>query len=237
MDIKHFEILRNIDVSEKTEEVEGAKGKKYSYLSWAWAWEETKKQFPDAKYGITKDGNGLPYFYDKNTGYMVFTWVEIEGIRHDMWLPVLDNKFKPMKSEDYKYKTNYGEKIVVAASMFDINKTLMRCLTKNLAMFGMGLNLYSGEDLPETTNNDNSKEDEVLLKLKKILFIAAGKDENKAIQLLEKHTAFIGKDGKQVPGLRDFNKLTNGRLKATYGKLQKEYPDIYKAVKESLKKK
>jgi hypothetical protein len=34
--------------------------------------------------------------------------------------------------------------------MFDINKTLMRCLTKNLAMFGMGLYIYAGEDLPET---------------------------------------------------------------------------------------
>ena len=48
------------------------------------------------------------------------------------------------------YTTRYGDKTVEAASMFDINKTIMRCLTKNLAMFGLGHYIYAGEDLPET---------------------------------------------------------------------------------------
>jgi hypothetical protein len=56
-----------------------------------------------------------------------------------------------MKNESYEYTTRYGVKTVEAASMFDINKTLMRCLTKNLAMFGLGLYIYAGEDLPEVT--------------------------------------------------------------------------------------
>ena len=47
------------------------------------------------------------------------------------------------------FKTKSGEKSVEAISMFDINKAVMRCLVKNLAMFGLGLYIYAGEDLPE----------------------------------------------------------------------------------------
>ena len=54
-----------------------------------------------------------------------------------------------MKLAPYTYTTKNGEKSVEGISMFDINKTIMRCLVKNLAMFGLGLYIYSGEDLPE----------------------------------------------------------------------------------------
>ena len=54
-----------------------------------------------------------------------------------------------MKKTPYTYTTKYGEKSVDAYTMFDINKTIMRCLTKNLAMFGLGIYIYAGEDLPE----------------------------------------------------------------------------------------
>ena len=63
--------------------------------------------------------------------------------------PVMDGANKAMKNKPYSYTTRYGEKSVEAATMFDINKTLMRCLVKNLAMFGMGIYIYAGEDLPE----------------------------------------------------------------------------------------
>jgi NH3-dependent NAD+ synthetase len=62
----------------------------------------------------------------------------------------MDGANKAMKAVPYSYTTRYGEKSVEAASMFDINKTLMRCLVKNLAMFGMGIYIYAGEDLPDT---------------------------------------------------------------------------------------
>lgn len=138
-----FETLNNINVNEHTEKKEGL-----TYLTWSWAWAEVKKQFPDAAYTIEKF-NGLPYVYDELTGYMVYTTVTIEGLTHEMWLPVMDSKNKAMKSQPYKYTTKYGEKTVEAATMTDINKTIMRCLVKNLAMFGLGLYIYSGEDLPE----------------------------------------------------------------------------------------
>ena len=115
-----------------------------------------QKHYPAATYEICRNEQGLPYIYDPLTGFMVFTKVTIDGITHEMWLPVMDGKNKAMKAEPYtytvfdKYKNTNIEKTVDAATMFDVNKTLMRCFTKNLAMFGLGMYIYAGEDLPET---------------------------------------------------------------------------------------
>jgi hypothetical protein len=148
-----FETLNNANVNGHTEEKNGL-----TYLSWAWAWAEVKKAFPEANYTIEKF-NGLPYVYDENTGYMVYTTVTIEGITHEMWLPVMDGANKAMKAKPYTYTVKrYGKeesKTVAAATMFDINKAIMRCLVKNLAMFGLGLYIYAGEDLPEVEQNAN----------------------------------------------------------------------------------
>ena len=54
------------------------------------------------------------------------------------------------------YKKAFVEKTVQSASMFDINKTLMRCLVKNLAMFGLGLYIFQGDDLPEKSTDDTT---------------------------------------------------------------------------------
>ena len=70
-----------------------------------------------------------------------------------MWLPVMDGANKSMLAQSYAYQTRYGEKTVDAATMFDINKTLMRCLTKNLAMFGLGHYIFAGEDIPESESD------------------------------------------------------------------------------------
>ena len=116
-----------LDVSRYTEK----KGK-FTYLSWASAWAEFIKIYPSATYEIKKNDMGLPIFGNKDFGYMSYTTVTVGDITHEMWLPVLDFQNKPM----------------IAPKTFDINKTVMRCLTKNLAMFGLGLYIYAGEDLP-----------------------------------------------------------------------------------------
>lgn len=141
-----FETLFNINVGEHIEKKNGL-----SYLSWPFAWSEVKKIFPDANYKVRLFGeNNLPYVYDESTGYMVFTSVTINDLTHEMWLPVMDNSNKSMKSVKYTYDTNYRKNVPVEpASMFDINKAIMRCLVKNLSMFGLGLYIYAGEDLPE----------------------------------------------------------------------------------------
>lgn len=142
-----FEILNAVDVNSKKETKNGL-----SYLSWAWAWAEVKKRCPDANYEIVKY-DGIPYVYDPNTGYMVYTKVTIGGITHEMWLPVMDSNNCAMKAEPYEIQTKYKTVTIKPATMFDINKTIMRCLTKNLAMFGLGLYIYAGEDLPEDTSD------------------------------------------------------------------------------------
>jgi hypothetical protein len=141
-----FDVLSAINLSDKVE-----KKSNLTYLSWAWAWAEVKKEYPDATYEVKGDPiTQKPYFYDENLGYMVMTEVTIKEETLEMWLPVMDGANKAMLSTPYTYKTKFGEKSVEAATMFDINKTLMRCLVKNLAMFGLGLYIYAGEDLPES---------------------------------------------------------------------------------------
>lgn len=158
-----FDELNAINVNEKTEKKKSG-GTELTYLSWTWAWAEVKKRFPDAHYEIVMH-DGLPYVYDENTGYMVFTNVTIDGITHMMWLPVMDGANKAMKDKPYTYSTKYnGEKTVDAATMFDVNKTIMRCLVKNLAMFGLGLYIYAGEDLPEVEVEEQKTAQEVAKK-------------------------------------------------------------------------
>lgn len=154
-----FETLNSINVNDKTETKKSGKDE-LTYLSWTWAWAEVKSRYPEAHYEIVMH-DGLPYVYDENTGYMVFTTVTIDGITHMMWLPVMDGANKAMKNKPYTYMTKYnGEKSVEAASMFDINKTIMRCLVKNLAMFGLGLYIYAGEDLPEVEAEEQKAKQE-----------------------------------------------------------------------------
>ena len=157
-----FDTLYSLDLSDKLEKRDNDK---LSYLSWANAWAEFKRAYPNAGYRIIKNPEtNLPYFNDPNIGIIVYTEVTADGQTYEMWLPVMDTKNKAMKEQAYTYqvydtfKKQYVEKTVNAATMFDVNKTIMRCLVKNLAMFGLGLYVYAGEDIPneETLQNDNN---------------------------------------------------------------------------------
>ena len=202
-----FEELNAINVNDKTEKKKSG-GTELTYLSWTWAWAEVKKRYPDAHYEIMMH-DGLPYVYDENTGYMVFTTVTIDGISHMMWLPVMDGANKAMKSKPYTYSTkNSGEKTVEAATMFDVNKTIMRCLVKNLAMFGLGLYIYAGEDLPETEAEEQKTAQEVAKK--KLEKIDAGQ-----IEELKKTLSENGIDEAFVLSLyklKDLSDVTNQKL-------------------------
>lgn len=172
-----FKDLYAVNVNDNVEKKNGL-----TYLSWAWAWAEFMKRYPQAEYEIVKF-DGLPYAYDPNTGYMVYTKVMVDGQTREMWLPVMDGANRAMKAEPYRYtvknpnfkwakldpktgkyvdkygnvQEEYIEKMCEAATMFDINKTIMRCLVKNLAMFGLGLYIYAGEDIPEEVQSTPSK--------------------------------------------------------------------------------
>ena len=163
-----FVELYSLNVNEYVEKKNGL-----SYLTWSYAWAEFKKMFPDATYEVKKDADGRCYFGDEHIGYMVYTSVTAGGLTYEMWLPVMDGANKAMKAEEYTYKVadwqwdnvqrkkvKVGdiEKTVEAMTMFDVNKTVMRCLVKNLAMFGLGLYIYSGEDFPEDLKGDDKQE-------------------------------------------------------------------------------
>lgn len=152
MEEKVFQTLNKINVNEHTEQKNGL-----TYLSWAWAWAELMKVYPDASYEIERF-DGKPYLYDEKLGYMVFTKLTIGGDTKEMWLPVMDGANRAMLAEPYEWYDRYNKPHKVEkASMFDINKTIMRCLVKNIALFGLGLYIYASEDLPEPANEEISR--------------------------------------------------------------------------------
>ena len=146
MSSNNFQKLYEVDVNHKTKGKNGLK-----YLSWPFAWAEFKKVNPETTYTVDRY-DGKPYLYDEHLGYLVSTVVTVDGLSMPMQLPVMDNKNQAMKSVAYQYKTKRGVNDVDAATMFDINTAIMRCLVKNLAMHGLGLYIYAGEDIPSVDN-------------------------------------------------------------------------------------
>lgn len=135
----YFNVLNNINVNGKTEQKNGL-----TYLSWAWAWGEVKKLFPDATYTIYEDADGCLYHSDGRTCW-VKTGVTVNGIEHIEYLPVMDYKNKSILVEN--------------VTSFDVNKAIQRSLTKAVARHGLGLYIYAGEDLPESENEEKAKEE------------------------------------------------------------------------------
>lgn len=125
----YFAQLNAVDVGEHIETKNGL-----SYLSWAWAWAEVKKRFPDATYAIYENEAGLFYHTDGKTCW-VKTGVTVNGIEHVEMLPVMDFKNKSISLD--------------AVTSMDVNKAIQRSLTKACARHGLGLYIYAGEDLPE----------------------------------------------------------------------------------------
>ena len=126
----NYQKLRDIDVSEHTEK----KGK-FNYLSWAWAVDQLYLNDPDATYQFEETVK-----YDDGT-MMIYCTVTAFGKPKTMWLPVLDHQNKPISNPN----------------AFQINTSMMRCLVKAIAMHGLGLYIYAGEDLPEATKEELSK--------------------------------------------------------------------------------
>lgn len=140
-----FKTLVSMDFNKHVEVSNG-----FKYLSWSYAWGEIKKIDQEANYEILENEEGLPFFESK-LGIFVKTQVTFKNVTHKMILPVLDGRNKAMKTEAYKYKAGKSsfEYECKAADSFDINKAILRCLVKNIAMHGVGLYIYQGEDIPE----------------------------------------------------------------------------------------
>jgi hypothetical protein len=128
-----FETLNAINCNEHTEKKrQGAT--ELTYLSWAWAWAEVKKAYPNATYTIYENAQGYNYHTDGRTAW-VKTGVTIEGIEMIEYLPVMDFRNQSIPLDK--------------VTSFDVNKAIQRSLTKACARHGLGLYIYAGEDLPE----------------------------------------------------------------------------------------
>ena len=125
--------LLKINVNDHTEKKNGL-----TYLSWAWAWAEALKADPQANYEVLMfsdpdhQTNMLP-FQDLGGSHMVWVKVTMFGKTITQQLPILD----------------YRNKCIPQPNAFEVNTSIVRCLTKGIAMHGLGLYIYAGEDLPE----------------------------------------------------------------------------------------
>jgi hypothetical protein len=123
--------LLTINVNDKTEKKNGM-----TYLSWAWAWTEVLKADPTANFEVKMfpDGTGIGMTPVMSVGETAMVWVTctVFGKPMTCQLPVLDYRNKPIANPN----------------AMDINTAIMRCLVKAIALHGLGLYIYSGEDMP-----------------------------------------------------------------------------------------
>lgn len=128
----YFTRLSAIDCSQYVEK----KGK-FSYLSWSFAVSELLKKHPDATWRVIDDTRGWP-FWQTDCGYFVKVGVTVNGIERIQCHPVLDNNNRPISSPN----------------SFQINTSIQRGLVKAIALHGLGLYIYAGEDLPNSASED-----------------------------------------------------------------------------------
>ena len=133
-----FSVLNAINCNEHTEAKNGL-----TYLSWSWAWQIAKTNFPDAQYTIYENADGWNYHTDGRTAW-VKTGVTINGLEHIEYLPVMDSRNRSIPVEN--------------VTSFDVNKAIQRSLTKAIARHGLGLYIYAGEDLPDAAD-DTAREE------------------------------------------------------------------------------
>lgn len=136
---KIFNTLNKINVNDKVEKKNGL-----TYLSWSLAWEVVKSHYPTANYRIIKNADGWNYHHDGRTA-----WVEvsltINGLEYTEMLPVMNHRNQSIALENI--------------TSFEVNKAIKRCLAKACALHGLGLYIYSGEDLPSEEKEEQKKQE------------------------------------------------------------------------------
>jgi hypothetical protein len=133
-----YETLSAISVKEKIER----KGN-LDYLSWANAWAMLKSVYPEAQRKVYEhDHTGFNYFTDGKSAY-VKVGIIINNLEHIDYLPVMDFRNNAIPIEK--------------VTAMDVNKTIQRSTAKAIAMHGLGLSLWTGEDIPEMTTTAPAK--------------------------------------------------------------------------------
>jgi hypothetical protein len=210
--------LLKLNVNEHTEKKNGL-----TYLSWAWAWAEALKADPAASFEVQTfhDAQGveMPYMNVNGTG-MVWVMVTMFNKPMTCMLPIMNHRNQPIQSPD----------------AFQVNTAIMRCMTKALALHGLGLYIYSGDDLPQsddasTTMGELTKKEDAP-KYEKILAKTAPKadesldNSDASRQLFADGMVEYTNHCTTVAGLNSYwksNQLQLDSLKVTH-------PDLYQQV-------
>lgn len=145
-----FQTLNEIDITSKVKQKN-----RMNYLPWSTAVEEVLKHYPTAKFYVVRNADGWNYFTDGKTCW-VETEIEIDGIVRGEMLAIMDFKNAAIPAEK--------------VTSVDVNKSIKRCLVKNLAMFGLGINLYYGEELSDNAKQKKKDDNKALEKVQTELF-------------------------------------------------------------------
>lgn len=206
MEKNYFTELNSVNVNDKVE-----KKSNLSYLSWAYAWGEVKKRYPDTNYKIYErdtEFGPVNYFTDGRTGW-VKTSVTVNGIEHVEELPIMDNRNNPIFYD--------------AITSTDVNKTIQRSLTKAIARHGLGLYIYAGEDIPDGEESTREEEIEQGKEIAKEASRAAG---NEAPAPTVGKDAVVPTTAPSGASVAELNKLVKAigtyakKIKQVYGNLE-----------------
>lgn len=170
-----------------------------SYLSWATAYKLAMDKDPAMNYEIVQDNDGMPFF-SRGDVHIVKTKVTMFGETKEMFLPIMDNKHNAVSKPNSR----------------QVNDNIMRCLAKNIAMFGIGLPLYVGEDLAQF-KDDKKKIDDTERK-------------KKAIEEITKLANTEDLYNEVLEVAAKFNK--NSLLDCDLEELKKIYTELKKKIKE-----
>lgn len=152
-----FQTLSSISVKDKIEQ----KGN-LDYLSWANAWSMLKSIYPDAQRKVYEhDHTGFNYFTDGNSAY-VKVGIIVNGLEHIDYLPIMD------------FRNNAVPMAKITST--DVNKAIQRSTAKAIAMHGLGLSLWTGEDIPEMTTEAPVKTDAKADKAPKLITLTKNSD-------------------------------------------------------------
>ena len=135
-----FDVLEEVDITSDLKEKN-----KLSYLPWSSAWAIVKRLYPSSTYTPVKSEDDCLYHTDGKTCW-VETSVTIQDETQNECLAVMNHRNQAISADE--------------VTSVDINKSIKRCLTKNLALFGLGLSLWNGEELSDAAKRVRNEKTE-----------------------------------------------------------------------------
>jgi hypothetical protein len=200
--------LLKLNVNDHVEKKNGL-----TYLSWAWAWGEALKADPDATFFVAtfndREEISRPYM-DVNGTAMVWVTVTLLGKQRTCFLPVMDHRNKPIQTPD----------------AFQVNSSIMRCLTKCLAIHGLGLYIYAGEDLPEEGGAENVPEPKAEVK-PEVKPVVKAQSRAEAELFSDSMLQYVTVVCKDESGLKAYWKANQAQVDG----LKSNHPDLFERVK------